>query len=72
LTHFIYTAIVVQALHKMVQQSQERNRQVVRAPRGWGSQNFYKLAYEDGKIVRPAGLTPPGDTTGTYFCKWLS
>jgi hypothetical protein len=55
----VYTAIVVQAVHKMVQQSHDRNRQALRAPGGWGSQNFYKSGYEDGKVVRPAALTPP-------------
>ena len=54
----MYIAIVVQAVHKMVQQFQDRNRQALRAPGGWSSQNFYNPAYEDGKIVRPAALTP--------------
>jgi len=54
----MYNAIVVQAVHKMVQLFQDRNRQALRAPGGWGSQNFYKSAYEDDKVVRPAALTP--------------
>jgi hypothetical protein len=53
----MYTAIVMQAVHKMVQQSQDRNRQALKAPGGWGFQNFYKSAHEDGKVVRPAALT---------------
>lgn len=54
----MYTAIVVQAVHKMEQQSHDRNRQSLRAPGGWGSQNLYKSAYEDGKVVGQAALTP--------------
>ena len=54
----MYTATVVQAVHKMVQQSQDRNRQTHRASGGWVSQSFYKSAYEDGNVVRPAALTP--------------
>jgi len=54
----MYIAMVMQAVHKMVQQFQDRNRQALRAPGGWGSQNFYKTAYEDGKVVRPAALIP--------------
>ena len=47
----MYTAIVGQAVHKI-----DRNRQGLRAPGGWGSQNLYKSAFEEGKVVRPAAL----------------